>query len=90
VDLEKLDYDLSRGPWFFDPNVKFGIRTPEDAQDKQLMKAVEVLKSKIGSTATPLPEEVITKIVDLDKKYSEKKTSEDKKKDKKDTNKKQQ
>jgi carboxyl-terminal processing protease len=84
VDLEKLDYDLSRGPWFFDPNVKFGVRTPEDAQDKQLMKAVEVLKQKFGASASPLPEAVATKISELDKKYSEKKASEDKKKDKKD------
>ncbi len=83
VDLDKVDYDLSRGPWFFDPNVKFGVRTPEDAQDKQLMKAVEVLKQKIGTSATPIPEEVISKITELDKKYSEKKASEDKKEEKK-------
>lgn len=83
VDLDKVDYDLSRGPWFFDPNVKFGVRTPEDAQDKQLMKAVEVLKQKIGNSATPIPEEVISKITELDKKYSEKKANQDKKEEKK-------
>lgn len=88
VKLEKIDYDLSRGPWFFDPNVKFGVRTPEDAQDKQLMKAVEVLKQKIGASAVPVAAEITAKISELDKKYEEKKAEADKKKDKKDKDKK--
>ncbi len=81
VKLEKLDYDLSRGPWFFDPNVKFGIRQPEDAQDKQLMKAVEVLKPKIAD-AKPLAKEIIDKVTELDKKYAEKEAEEKKKEEK--------
>jgi hypothetical protein len=84
VKLEKLDYDLSRGPWFFDPNVKFGVRQPEDAQDKQLMKAVEVLKPKIAN-AKPLTKELVDKITELDKKYTEKQAEEKKKEEKKDS-----
>lgn len=81
VKLEKLDYDMSRGPWFFDPNVKFGVRQPEDAQDKQLMKAVEVLKPKI-SDSKPLTKEIIDKVAELDKKYAEKEAEEKKKEEK--------
>lgn len=73
VKLEKLDYDQSRGPWFFDPNVKYGVRQPEDAQDKQLMKAVDVLKGLVGETAKGLPQEIIDKIAELDTKYEEEK-----------------
>ncbi len=81
VKLEKLDYDMSRGPWFFDPNVKFGVRQPEDAQDKQLMKAVEVLKPKI-SDSKPLAKDIIAKVAELDKKYGEKQAEEKKKEEK--------
>lgn len=72
VKLEKEDYETSRGPWFFDPNVKFGVRKPEDGQDKQLMKAVEVLKAEYKD-AKPIPEEVIKNIAELDKKTEAKK-----------------
>ena len=49
VKLDKYDYENSRGPWFFDVNEPFGTRTPEDAKDKQLIKAVTLLKdSKHG------------------------------------------
>jgi len=72
VKLEKEDYESSRGPWFFDPNVKFGIRKPEDAQDKQLMKAVEVLKANFDNPK-PLPEELAKTIAELDKKTEAKK-----------------
>lgn len=82
VKLEKIDYEMSRGPWFFDPNVKFGVRQPEDAQDKQLMKAVDVLKKKTkGSKA--ISKEILDKIVDLDKKLEEKLKTEEANKDKK-------
>ncbi|MCE2928529.1 MAG: S41 family peptidase [Candidatus Caenarcaniphilales bacterium] len=68
VKLEKLDYDLSRGPWFFDPNVEFGKRVPEDGQDKQLMKAVEVLKDKFKDP-NPISQELKDKIAKLDEEY---------------------
>lgn len=84
VKLEKEDYETSRGPWFFDPNVKFGVRQPEDAQDKQLMKAVEVIKASYKDPV-PLPEEVVTKIAELDKKTAEKKVELEEKKAKKDS-----
>lgn len=86
VDLEKLDYDLSRGPWFFDPNVKFGLRHPEDAQDKQLMKAVEVLKAKTKDVK-PIPQETKDKIAKLDEEYEKKKKEADAKDLKKDSEK---
>ncbi len=86
VDLEKLDYDLSRGPWFFDPNVKYGTRTPEDAQDKQLMKAVEILKAK-SKEVKPVPQEIKDKIVKLDEEYEKKKKEADAKDLKKDSEK---
>lgn len=83
VKLEKTDYEKSRGPWFYDPNVDFGVRKPEDGQDKQLMKAVEVLKSKF-ETASAIPQEMIDKIAELDAELEEaKKESEDKDKKKK-------
>ncbi len=81
VKLEKVDYDMSRGPWFFDPNVKFGVRQPEDAQDKQLMKAVEVLKGK-QKDFKPVPQEIHDKIAELDKKLAEKAAEEKKKEEK--------
>ncbi len=81
VELKKLDYELSRGPWFFDPNVKFGTRNPEDGQDKQLMKAVEVLKAKTNSSK-PIPEDLLAKIATLNEEYSIKEA--EKKKDSKD------
>lgn len=64
VKLEKVDYENSRGPWFFDPNVKFGTRKPEDGQDRQLMKAVEILKEEYASK--PIPKEIVDKLVKLD------------------------
>lgn len=76
IDLIKLDYDLSRGPWFFDPNVKYGTRDPEDAQDKQLMKAVEVLKSK-DKEFKSIPQEIKEKIAKLDEEYAKKKAEEE-------------
>lgn len=83
VKLKKLDYDLSRGPWFFDPNVKFGVRKPEDAQDKQLMKAIQVIKSEL-TEPTAISQEIIDKVAKLDKEYEEKKAEaeEEAKKDK--------
>ena len=42
--MDKFDYENSRGPWFFDINAPFGTREPGDAKDKQLMKAVKILK----------------------------------------------
>ena len=83
VKLEKLDYDQSRGPWFFDPNVKYGVRLPEDAQDKQLMKAVDVLKGMIGKEAKVLDKAVLDIITALDTKYSEEKAKKDAEKEKK-------
>ncbi len=82
VKLEKLDYELSRGPWFFDPNVKFGVRQPEDAQDKQLMKAIEVAKAKLDETI-PVSQDTLDKIAKLDKKYEAKKLELEAEKDKK-------
>lgn len=82
VKLEKVDYDMSRGPWFFDPNVKFGVRQPEDAQDKQLMKAVDVLKKKAKGTKL-ISKEITDKIADLDKKLEEKRKTEEATKDQK-------
>ncbi len=67
VELDEVDYKESRGPWFYDPNVDFGVREPSDGQDKQLMKAVEVLKEKFEDTS-PIPEEIVTKIKELDEK----------------------
>ena len=72
VKLEREDYETSRGPWFFDPNVKFGVRQPEDAQDKQLMDAVELIKDKMKNPA-PLSDELVAKIAELDDKTEEKK-----------------
>lgn len=82
VKLEKLDFDLSRGPWFFDPNVKFGVRQPEDAQDKQLMKAVEVAKNQMENPV-PLKEEVVSKIKKLDEEFELKEKEEESKGEKK-------
>ncbi len=82
VKLKKIDYEEGRAPWFFDPNVPFGTRKPEDGQDRQLMKAVEVIKAKYPETAKPLPEELVTKIADLDKKLEEAKAKAKAKKDK--------
>lgn len=86
VKLEKLDYDQSRGPWFFDPNVKYGIRQPEDAQDKQLMKAVSVLKGMIGKEAKAIDAEITKKIAELDAKYAEEKAKRETEKEKKEDN----
>jgi carboxyl-terminal processing protease len=69
IKLKKVDYEESRGPWFFDPNVPFGTRVPEDGQDRQLMKAVEVIKTKYE--AALVPAEMHTKIAELDKKLEE-------------------
>ena len=82
VKLKKEDYESSRGPWFFDPKVKFGIREPEDAQDKQLMKAVEVLKASF-EVPEVLSEEIKTKIIEHDKKTAERKIELDAEKAKK-------
>jgi len=82
VKLEKIDYENSRGPWFFDPNEKYGVRQPHDGKDKQLMKAVEVLKKKFDSK--PLTEDIVNKIAsfdeDLEKKKQEAKEKEEKEK----------
>ncbi|MDD9897459.1 MAG: S41 family peptidase [Candidatus Melainabacteria bacterium] len=83
VKLEKLDYDQSRGPWFFDPNVKFGVRQPEDAQDKQLMKGVAVLKNMVGDTAIAITQEILDKVTELDAKYEEEKAKKEAEKDEK-------
>jgi carboxyl-terminal processing protease len=83
VKLEKVDYENSRGPWFFDPNVKFGSRQPEDAKDKQLMKAVEVLKEQYQ--AKPVPKSIIDEIAKLDAELKVKiEEAEKKEKEKKD------
>lgn len=79
VKLKKIDYELSRGPWFFDPNVPYGTREPEDGQDKQLMKAVEVLKHGIKDSS-PIPEETKEKIAKLDKELEEEKAKKEKEK----------
>jgi len=82
VKLEKIDYENSRGPWFFDPNEKYGVRQPHDGKDKQLMKAVEVLKKKFDSK--PLTEDIVNKIAsfdeDLEKKKQKAKEKEEKEK----------
>ncbi len=78
IKLSKVDYEESRGPWFFDPNVPFGTRKPEDGQDRQLMKAVEVIKSKI-SEPKAINGELLSKIAELDKKLEEAKAKKDKK-----------
>lgn len=67
IKLEKEDYESSRGPWFFDPNTEFGKRQPEDAMDKQLMKAVEVIKNKFKNPE-PLSQEILDKINKLNSK----------------------
>lgn len=77
VKLEKVDYENSRGPWFFDPNVKFGTRVPSDGKDKQLMKAVEVLKEQYA--AKPLPKDLLETIAKLDKELEIKKAEAEKK-----------
>jgi hypothetical protein len=82
VKLKKIDYEEGRAPWFFDPSVPFGTRKPEDGQDRQLMKAVEVLKAKYPETAKPLSEELVAKIVELDKKLEEAKAKAKAKKEK--------
>lgn len=61
VSLEKYDYENSRGPWFFDTNAPFGTRVPEDGKDKQLMKAVEVLKSS-NPTLKPVSSSLLDQI----------------------------
>jgi carboxyl-terminal processing protease len=71
VKLEKIDYENSRGPWFFDPNVAFGTRDPEDAQDKQLMKAISLLKLE-SSDLKPIDPNILNKIAELDKVLEEK------------------
>lgn len=77
VKLEKVDYENSRGPWFFDPNVEFGTRKPDDGKDKQLMKAVEVLKDEYNSK--PIPQAIKDKIAKLDKELEVKKKEAEKK-----------
>ena len=67
------------------------MRVPEDAQDKQLMKAVDVLKGMIGDSAKLLDAEITKKIAELDAKYEEelaKKEAEKKEKEAKNKNKK--
>ncbi len=86
VKLKKIDYEESRGPWFFDPNVPYGTRVPEDGQDKQLMKALEVLKSKIPASPT-ISAELVAKIAELDKKLEAAKEKAKKEKEKKDAKK---
>ena len=72
VNLEKLDYENSRGAWFFDTNAPYGTRTPDDGKDKQLMKAVEVLKQK-NSSLKPLPAKLLDQIAIWDLELSAKK-----------------
>jgi carboxyl-terminal processing protease len=71
VKLEKVDYENSRGPWFFDPNVKFGTRNPGDGKDKQLMKAIEVLKQEYKGA--PIPQAIKDEIKKLDEELEVKK-----------------
>lgn len=82
VALEKIDYENSRGPWFFDINEPFGTREPGDAKDKQLMKAVQILKEgKHG--LKELDSSVLDKIalfdLELEAKKEKSKDSSDKK-----------
>src|SRR5215471_6886464 len=47
VELKADDYKQSRGPWWADPAGPTANRSPNDMQDVQLRKAVEVLEQKI-------------------------------------------
>lgn len=84
IKLEEVDFEKSRGPWFFDPNVDFGVREPDDGQDRQLMKAIRVLKEKIGDSASPVPEELLEKIAELDEELEEAKEKAEAEKEEKD------
>ena len=72
VNLEKLDYENSRAAWFFDTNAPYGTRTPDDGKDKQLMKAVEVLKQK-NPSLKPLSAKLLDQIAIWDLELSAKK-----------------
>jgi carboxyl-terminal processing protease len=75
VKLEKIDYENSRGPWFFDINAPFGTRQPADAKDKQLMEAVKIVKKQNKKVLKPLSQKVLDQITlyDLELKAKEEK-----------------
>jgi len=72
VALDKSDYENGRGAWFFDINAPFGTRTPDDAKDKQLMKAVDVLKSSVPNLK-PVPVSVLDQVAIWDLELAAKK-----------------
>lgn len=48
VDLTEKDYKDGKGPWWLDPDGPTVKRSPEDMKDLQLLKAIEVVKKKMG------------------------------------------
>lgn len=55
VALTPEDYKKGRGPWWVELDGYSGKRAPEDMQDAQLKKAVEVLRGQMGvATSEPL------------------------------------
>lgn len=54
VELKAEDYEKNRGPWWIDLNPAEGKKhNPEDLQDIQLKKAVEVLQDELKNPAAP-------------------------------------
>ncbi len=51
VDLTEKDYRAGKGPWWMDPDGPTTKRKPEDMKDIQLLKALEVVKKKLGGTS---------------------------------------
>jgi carboxyl-terminal processing protease len=55
VAITNDDVKKGHGPWWIEPDGFSGKRAPEDMQDNQLKKAVDVLKDKMGlATTEPL------------------------------------
>lgn len=82
VALEKIDYENSRGPWFFDINEPFGTRKPGDAKDKQLMKAVQILKegkNGLKELDSSILDQIALLDLELEAKKEKSKDSDDKK-----------
>lgn len=49
IELSDKDYTEAKGPWWLDPDGPSKSRQPEDLQDLQLKRAVDVLKEKLHS-----------------------------------------
>ncbi len=48
VDHSEKDYRDGKGQWWLDPEGPTAKRSPEDMKDIQLLKAIEVLKKRLG------------------------------------------